>query len=419
MRKNDKWIRNCIKWFLLTGACLFFINSSSIWAQQVTEEALVNQLMIKLQERDQIITDLQRRVQHLEQRIGGVQRDYESAPAAQPPVEPPTKAVSNQPVRQAQADEPAKKTPPAAAAQSKKGPGSFEVDEQAAERALERTLVQTGALLLPFGQAEVQPYANYIRFETEQPVLLRDQENNIAGVTDIRDRRNDIESGVFFRLGLPFQTQAEISVPARVIDQSSVVGLINQETGSTTHMLGDVRVGFAKTLLRERGWLPDIIGRITWDTATGKQTLNNPQLGGLGTGFDELTFSATALKRQDPLAFMGTLSYRKTFKKDGFELGDVYSLLLGTTLAASPQTSLSLGIQQNFIDGVRIFGDSIPGSDGINSVFTFGAASTVGSRLFFTTSAGIGLTKNAPDYFISVALPLRLDVPFQRMLKTN
>jgi len=204
-----------------------------------------------------------------------------------------------------------------------------------------------------------------------------------------------------------------------VINQSNVVGIINQETGTTTHMLGDVRVGLAKTLLRESAWLPDIIGRITWDTATGKRALNNPQLGGLGTGFDELTFSATALKRQDPLAFTGTLSYRKTFKRDGIEPGDVYSLTLGAMLAASPQTSLSLGIQQNFIDNVRLFGNSIPGADAINSVFTFGASSIIGKRLFFSANAGIGLTKNAPDYFISVAIPLRLDVPFQQMLKPN
>ena len=49
-------------------------------------------------------------------------------------------------------------------------------------------------------------------------------------------------------------------------------------------------------------------------------------LGVAATSFNELNFSATALKRQDPLAFTSTLSYRKTFKKDGIEPGDVYSL---------------------------------------------------------------------------------------------
>ncbi len=197
MKKIDKWVRSWIKWFLLMSACLFFVNPSSIWAQQITEEALVNQLMIKLQERDQVIADLQRRVQHLEQRIGGVQQDSESAVAAQPPAAPPTKTVADQPVQQAQVDKAATKTPSTAVAQSKTGPGSFEVDEEAAERALERTLVQTGALLLPFGQAEIQPYANYVRFDTEQSVLLRDPAGNIAAVANVQNRRNDIEAGVF------------------------------------------------------------------------------------------------------------------------------------------------------------------------------------------------------------------------------
>jgi hypothetical protein len=294
------------------------------------------------------------------------------------------------------------------------------VDEEAAERALERTLVQTGALLLPFGLAEIQPYINYVRIDNQQPVLLRDAAGDIAAVADVHRRRNDIEAGVFSRLGLPFGAQAELAIPARVINESNVVGIVNRETESTTYALGDIRVGLAKTLLRESGWLPDIVGRMTWDTDTGKQQTFNNALTGAASGvatatsFNELMFSATALKRQDPLAFTSTLSYRKTFKKDGIEPGDVYSLILGATLAASPQTSLSVGIQQSFIGNTRIFNNSIPGTDAISSIFTFGTSSIIANRLFFSTTVGIGLTKNAPDYFISVAVPLRFQVPFRK-----
>jgi hypothetical protein len=205
-----------------------------------------------------------------------------------------------------------------------------------------------------------------------------------------------------------------------VINESNVVGIVNRETESTTYALGDIRVGLAKTLLRESGWLPDIVGRMTWDTDTGKQQTFNNALTGAASGvatatsFNELMFSATALKRQDPLAFTSTLSYRKTFKKDGIEPGDVYSLILGATLAASPQTSLSVGIQQSFIGNTRIFNNSIPGTDAISSIFTFGTSSIIANRLFFSTTVGIGLTKNAPDYFISVAVPLRFQVPFRK-----
>ncbi|WP_430233667.1 hypothetical protein [Nitrosomonas communis] len=423
MKKIDKSKKNRIKGVLLVSASLFLVNPvNRIWAQEVTEASLVNQLMIKLQERDQVIEDLQRRVQQLEQRAGAGQQSSEPAIAAQPPAAPPTKAATDQPVRQTQAneaatEETATETPPAAVAQSKKGPGGFEVDEEAAERALERTLVQTGALLLPFGQAEIQPFVNYARLENEQPILLRDPAGNIAAATNIQSRQNNIEAGVFFRLGLPFETQAELSIPARVINQSTVVA--NQETENTTHMLGDIRVGLAKTLLRETGWLPDIIGRVTWDTDTSKQIRNNTSAEGLPTSFNDLIFSLTALKRQDPLAFTSTVSYRTSFKKDNVEPGDVYSLALGATLAASPQTSLSLGLQQNFIDHTKLFGNSIPGSDAINSIFTLGASSILAGRLFFSTIAGIGLTKSAPDYFVSVAIPLRFDVPFRQMFRSN
>jgi hypothetical protein len=261
----------------------------------------------------------------------------------------------------------------------------------------------------------------YTHFNNEQPIFLLDAAGNITAVTETQARRNDIETGFFSRLGLPFGTQLELGIPARIINTSNVVGIINQETEKTTYMLGDIRVGLAKTLLRESTWLPDIVGRVTWDTDTGKQpTFNNVSLGGVvgaASGvstipsFNELNFSATALKRQDPLAFTGTLSYRKTFAKDGIEPGDVYSLALGATLAASPQTSLSVGLQQSFIGTTRVSNNSIPGSDTNISVFTFGASSIIGARLFFSAVAGIGLTKQSPDYFINLSIPLRFDVP--------
>lgn len=426
MKRIDGSKKNRVKRALLMGVSLFLANPFSIWAQQTTEAVSVNELMLKLQERDQVIADLQRRVQQLEQRADVASPASESAKAAQLPVAPSDKVVAGQPARQAPANDAEKETPPvaAAAAQSKPGAGSFVVDEEAAERALERTLVQTGALLLPFGLAEIQPYVTYTHFDNEQPVLLKDAAGNIAGVAGTENRRNDIETGFFSRFGLPMGTQLELGIPARIINTSNVVGIINRETENTTYMLGDIRVGLAKTLLRESTWLPDIIGRITWDTDTGKQqTFSNASLGGVAgaasgvgtvTSFNELNFSATALKRQDPLAFTSTFSYRKTLARDGIEPGDVYSLALGATLAASPQTSLSVGIQQSFISSTRVSNNSIPGSDTNVSMFTFGASSIIGARLFFSTVAGIGLTKNSPDYFINVSIPLRFDVPIKR-----
>ncbi|EAR21780.1 hypothetical protein [Nitrococcus mobilis] len=71
----------------------------------------------------------------------------------------------------ATAAEPQSSTQPPPAAHNQAHPtasGQFQVDEEAAERALERTLVVQGALLLPFGLAEIQPSFSYTRSELDE-----------------------------------------------------------------------------------------------------------------------------------------------------------------------------------------------------------------------------------------------------------
>jgi hypothetical protein len=85
-------------------------------------------------------------------------------------------------------------------------------------------------------------------------------------------------------------------------------------------------------------------------------------------------------------------------------------------LAASPQTSLNIGLQQTFIQETKINNIELPGSDGVSSAFTIGASSTIGHRLFFSVLGGIGLTDSSPDYFLNVTIPFRFDIPFKSQL---
>jgi hypothetical protein len=72
-------------------------------------------------------------------------------------------------------------------------PGEFDVAEEDIDRALERTLVQSGALLLPLGQAEIEPSFSYTRREGSVPVLFT--ENGATFVAEQDIRRNEFESG--------------------------------------------------------------------------------------------------------------------------------------------------------------------------------------------------------------------------------
>jgi len=388
--------KKCIK---IIGLCattliLITINTASV-AEEKSHTALTNQLLQKLIERDKVIANLQERVKQLENRVG---------------IGSPHSTHKTRPSKKTR-----KQKTHTASAKSKSSAGSFEVDEIAAERALSRTLVQTGALLLPFGQAEIQPFTTYARRETNSLELVQTTSTNTFSLNK-KTRRNEINAGLFFRFGLPFETQAELRLPTRIVNESQIreiPGRNNIDVADNTGFaLGDISIGLAKTLMHESDWMPDLIGRITWDTDSGKFKDNKVNM---GTGFNDLIVSVTALKRQDPLAFTGTVSYQRTFKKFGIDPGNKFSFAMGATLAASPQTSLSIGLQQTFAQELRVNGVPIIGSDTTQSLFTFGAASTIGRRLFFSVTAGIGLTDSSPDYFVNVAVPLRFDIPFKSL----
>ena len=357
----------------------------------------------KIAERDALIEALTKRVDQLEQRVGvGEPRPGETQVA-----EPTRPAPATMPP-QAQAGQ-----KPAPAGTAPAAPGTFEVDEEAAERALDRTLTLGGALLLPFGQAEFQPFFGYTRRENNFPVIVSDSLGRIAA-TQGSVQRNNFNIGLFSRWGLPFDSQLELSTSGIITEQSVVRpegGNQLRQTKDTGASFGDVRVGLAKTLLHEGDWLPDVIARVTWDTDTGRLVDNGVPL---GQGYNELRGSATFVKRQDPLAFTGSFFYESTLGgKNGVRPGDAYAFTVGVLLAASPETSLFMQLDQTFSDKTTFNGRTVSGSDTVGSVLSFGASSLLSKRILATISAGIGLTAGAPDYVVNLAFPIRVDLPIR------
>ena len=211
---------------------------------------------------------------------------------------------------------------------------------------------------------------------------------------------------------MPFDSQIEIGVPYRYVDQSAVTkvgGQQRQEVDGSGSGLGDISVGVAKTLLRENGgWWPDLVARLTWDSDTGETTDNDVLLGG---SFNELRGSLSAVKRQDPLAFVGGVSYETTFEKNNVQPGDELGFAIGTVLAASPETSLRLALDQRFINNAKVDGEGIAGSDQVVGTATFGASVVLGRGVLLDVAADIGLTDDAPDYAARASLPIRFNLP--------
>ncbi|MBK1646518.1 hypothetical protein CKO25_18085 [Thiocapsa imhoffii] len=280
-----------------------------------------------------------------------------------------------------------------------------EIDELAAERALERTLQAEGAFLLGPGRFLVEPYFNYTRRENTVPTLV--EADGFLAARNVEVNQNEYDAGVRILAGLPFNSQLELTVPYRWVEQSvnEPVGLNGvRSRGNSGNSIGDVRIGLATTLLRESGWKPDLVGRVTWNTGSGDRFSSGVPL---GIGYQDVRVGLTALKRQDPLVFTANLNYTYTFEKDSVQPGDAWGFTLGTSLAASPDTALSLALIQSFSSETRLNGHNIPGSDQVSSILAIGASSIVARRTLLAFTLGVGLTDDAPDYLINVALPIQ------------
>ena len=226
-------------------------------------------------------------------------------------------------------------------------------------------------------------------------------------------RRDRLAAGLTLRLGLPFDSQLTLDAPYQFEDEATVTRVrfagVEEET-RTASGFGDLGVAFSNGLLRERGWRPDLIGSVRWDSDTGQTDDGVP----LGSGFDEVTASLTAVKSQDPLVFVGGLSYTYAFESDGARPGDSLGVSVGTALAASPETSLRFFLDQSFaLDEREVGGQDIPGSGDVVSLLTIGASSVLSPRVLLDIEVGIGLTESAPDYTVSVSLPVRFNLPFR------
>ncbi|MDB5764642.1 MAG: transporter [Herminiimonas sp.] len=354
----------------------------------------------QLAESEARVRILQERVDRLESRLNAMTPELraQSVPSAG---RQPASAQSSPPATQVQS---AAATSPSSTVRS--APGTFEVDEAAAQRALERTLTQSGALLLRAGTFELTPSLNYSRSEQSSQVLatiVNPQTGSPALVlANQATLRNEFTPRLDMRMGLPSNSQLEISLPYQYV-RSRQTSTLGTETSDSANGLGDLSVGIAKTLTREKAWQPDIIGRLNYNFGTGRQQDASIIL---GSGYRQLQAEVVALKRQDPLAFTASASYAKVFEKDGIKPGDATILSLGAVLAASPATSLQLAFSQIYRQKQEQNGIKIAGSDQTYGVISLGASSVLSRDMTLVTQFGIGVGRDAPRYNIGIALPI-------------
>jgi hypothetical protein len=339
--------------------------------------ALAHDANAQADERDALIQDLRQRVEALEKKL-----EEKSAPPP-PTVAPPPPAP--RPVV------PPKPTASEAAGQEDEG-----------ARALERTLVREGGLVLPRGAIEVEPRLEYTYRGSEGLNIA-----TVAGVAEIAEvRRNEFEASLGIRIGLPASFQAEVRVPYVWLDENRAAAALS-ETESRSGW-GDLELSLAKQLLVERRGGFGLLGSLNWKSVSGHHESGRLSP---GSGFPQLQAALTAVKREDPLVFFGVASYTRIFERErsGIDIdpGDAITLKAGTLLAASPETSLRAAFELSRFSRTKNDGADVPGSDATAGILELGLATLITRRTLLDVNLGIGVTADAPDFRLRVALPIR------------
>lgn len=249
-------------------------------------------------------------------------------------------------------------------------------------RALERTLVRQGGLLLRAGTHEIESQISYAHWDKSRSSL-----------------RNVSEAAVSFRTGLGWESQFHLRVPYVHVRTSA---------GSATSV-GDIDFSLSRQLTQDRGSWPGVIASLAWVSRSGQDGFDGKVP--TGGGFDVAQLGLTAVKRHDPLVFYGGLSYASPRSREIFGIqvapGDTTGVRLGSILAASPYTSVNVGLNLGFVSATRLNGQRVPESDTVAGTLQIGFGTILTRGMILNVSGDFRVTGNVPDFRLTATLPIR------------
>lgn len=284
------------------------------------------------------------------------------------------------------------------------------------EEAFQRQLLDRGSLVLPAWSSVFETGLTTVHSSTDNilidgftifPVLV------VGDIVSEQVRKETIQQNFSWRMGLPHNFQAEVSVPWSYLSSSRVMADDVEENFYDTGF-GDLELGLTYQLINNHDVLPDSTLSLRWKTTTGEDPyeFSNPENHISGSGFDALSFNYTAVTVSDPLAYYGGLFYTYNFPESKGDFGEIRlgnsaGYTVGASLAVNLRGSINVGFNQAWTSKTSIDGENIPGTELITSTFTLGLNYIVNNTYSINTALGIGLTADSPDFQFSFRVPIR------------
>jgi hypothetical protein len=334
-------------------AALVAITCATVLAVAAAHAKTLDDLKAELAAKKADVAKLERRIRQMEgQAPAKAGATHVVAPVAGPTARPSTAAVAT----------------------------ASPTDDEEIERALERTLVREGALVLPAWSFQLTSQFSYAHWDKIQEPFVS---NSYSGALSVA-------------MGLPWQSQISVSVPY-VFSQG-------RDGNPSSSGLADVGFLLSKELLIENGTVPNLVGSVGWTSPTSRSSAVGPipYVSGFQAGF-------TASKRLDPLVVFLSGSYFSAAEVAGiqFNPADVVGGRIGASLAISPATAITAGFNAAYLTDTHSADLVLPNSDRLLSSVDVGFNTLLWNRTMLSITTQFGITGHTPDFRVITALPIR------------
>jgi len=297
---------------------------------------------------------------------------------------------------------------------------------QKEKKPAEAILVKEGGVLLPKGALVIEPALKYSHFSRHRMSIsgFTILEAIVIGEIAVSDVKRDIlEFSLTGRYGVTPRFEVEAKVPYMYRHDREVRGpgtaTVREYTVSDDG-LEDIEGAFYYHLIKERGWVPDVVVNLRVKAPTGRDPYDLETEAGryeelpTGNGHWGISGGVTFVKTSDPAVFFAGVNYYWNVERDvgrdfgKVDPGDSIEYNLGIAYALSERVSLSTSFQQRFTMKTRQNGEGVPGTFMNVATLFLGMNYSLSKRTQLGINVGVGLTVDDPDVQVTVSIPIRL-----------
>lgn len=304
---------------------------------------------------------------------------------------------------------------------------SVEPERPKPVRPQEQLLLERGAILLRRGTLQVEPSVDYTHFSSDRVAVAGFTILEAIVIGTIRVDKLDrdvVTTALTLRYGLLDRLQLDVRVPYVYRQDREVLAVgTSAQTERFTHGsgIGDVEATVLGQVLIGSEFLPDVILKLRTRFPTGTSPFDvptEPVPGGVrlkeaptGNGFYSVAPGANLVWRADPVVFFLGGAYSMNLEREQarfgtIDPGDTVELLAGLNLAVSERIGVSMSFLNQTTGSTVQNGRRATGTSFTDARLILGTSIAVAPNVSLLFSVGAGLTRESPDYSVTLSLPI-------------